>query len=1599
MLENCYLKSRVMVMAMIGTLWVSAPVWGDDTEIFFGNFDGGGVQPNVLFVMDTSGSMRGRPNASNPTPKIQIVQEALRQLANEMTGVNVGLMRFSNPGGPVLYAVTDIDAEISNFGTGAQTVISRPAGVSDDATEVLDTGEVTLTRPTGAAGGGALVVAENFRVEKDDDDTYGNTGTLNQPYQNYLYLYGVNTMLGVRFGEAEIPIGARVTRANVSLTAHPWDSNNVGSLDVVIAGDPPPAADFDSPGADGPGERAQTANTQVWTMNTPSGALPTSGTVLTSPDISPIIQEIIDSPDWLAGGFNENDIALLMTQLPSSDTNARRLFESYDLQPGSTTLSVEYIPSGTSSTTFSFASGVRFPAVNVPRNATITSATLELMPRNTLSGPQVLEIGLEASSSPAQFSDTTGSLAARLGAVSSQSFPVAGWTAGSGVSIDVTSMVAARTGQSGWCGGRDLSFLLSAPGDLMEWVSYDGLSGETPVLRVTYDADSIVPGNTCIEGQQSARVARSADDVVAFNPAASSYRTNQARMRIRNDDWGAFRFDGFQMPADAVVSSAHLYLTAYGSTTNSGVMNISVESTADSEPLNISGGPGGRTWSGSVPWSIGGSNSWVDRREYRSPDISGLINTALSSGFVAGNAITLRVDRASGTTRNISSFDRNPIYAPRLEVTFQSAGNDAFNTARTEFVTAVDSLSAEGFTPIQDTMFEAYQYYAGNPVTWGKFRGGHDPAGNRINVANEGVDAEPFWYTRVSVQESVTPESWGGVVRPAGCTDSNLSSTSCDDPNGSGQPEGEYLAGNPIYRTPINNQCQFESHIVFLTDGAANEPHSESLIQSEIGVGSCPSSSNRSQACVVELAEYMANNDMNPLLEGDQRVVTHMVGFDFDEAWLENIAAAGDGVYATADSLDGLVEEFRAIIAEVLKTDTSFVAPVAAINQFNRLTNLDSVYFAVFKPDAVPAWAGNLKRYRLGQSGDRTNVLLDANDNPALDPNTGFFSGSAQSYWSSGVDGTEVTAGGAGEQVPGYASRNVFTDTGTTGTLTASSNAVVSGNSNLTAAMLGVASADREGLINWIRGMDTEDEDGDGTTSEDRYALNDPLHSRPVAITYGLTSDFDGDGQPDPDVTIFFGTNAGNLHAINANTGEEIFTYIPQELLELQADIRANDGSTAHYYGLDGSASVWTINQGSNAISTAEGDRVILYIGQRRGGRNFYAIDVTDRNSPRLLWKIQGGTGDYADLGETWPRAIPGRLRVSGTERDVLYLSGGYDPINDNETTRSTTPDSMGNAIYIVDALTGAKIWSVGSGSGHELVQSAMTHAIPATVSAYDVNSDGLDDGMFVGDVGGQVWRFDFNQGAAPATLVTGGVIARLGAGGEMLASQNRRFYHSPDVALVEVNGAMKLAVTIGSGSRPSPLSTAVEDRFYAIFQDAVFGPPSAYVPIFDGDDTSTPATETSGFYDATDNLIQTGTVAEVAAERLLLANAAGWQIRFERAGEKVLSTPLSARDSVLFATYEPVNDPDSCTPKAGTSRAYVVSLTDATAALDLIGDVTPTPPSPTAERYTDLSTSSIVDEPVIICTEDGCDVFVGPEQFELPIGEQINRTYWRQDQ
>jgi hypothetical protein len=202
-------------------------------------------------------------------------------------------------------------------------------------------------------------------------------------------------------------------------------------------------------------------------------------------------------------------------------------------------------------------------------------------------------------------------------------------------------------------------------------------------------------------------------------------------------------------------------------------------------------------------------------------------------------------------------------------------------------------------------------------------------------------------------------------------------------------------------------------------------------------------------------------------------------------------------------------------------------------------------------------------------------------------------------------------------------------------------------------------------------------------------------------------------------------------------------------------------------------------------------------------------------------------------------------------------------------------------------------------------------------------------------------------------------------------------------VALVIKNGEQKLAVTIGSGFQAGPLSVGTADRFYMLLQDEVYTIPETYVAITHDE-----------LYDASDNDVGEGVDGAVE----LLDAAQGYYFNTPNDGEKILSTPLIFNNAVTFTTYEPnpTQQTSRCIPAAGVTRVYQIALLDAAP----INDWDDVEGLTEADRGAELKTTSIIDEPVIICTGAGCDMYVGPEQppSELLTEDRVYKTFWRKD-
>jgi type IV pilus assembly protein PilY1 len=291
-----------------------------------------------------------------------------------------------------------------------------------------------------------------------------------------------------------------------------------------------------------------------------------------------------------------------------------------------------------------------------------------------------------------------------------------------------------------------------------------------------------------------------------------------------------------------------------------------------------------------------------------------------------------------------------------------------------------------------------------------------------------------------------------------------------------------------------------------------------------------------------------------------------------------------------------------------------------------------------------------------------------------------------------------------------------------------------------------------------------------------------------------------------------------------------------------------------------------------------------------------------------------------------------------------------------------------------------------------------MTRAIPSAIRVLDMSGNGFADRMYAADLGGQVWRFDITSGQNPASLVTGGVIARLGAEGQSNPglADTRRFYSTPDISMFMDNELDKrfLSISLGSGYRAHPLDKSANDRFYSLRDPDVFAKLSQtgydnYPIAYDAD-----LVEVSGMVGTT----------LTSADR-------GWKFTLP-SSEKVLAESRTFDDNVYFVTFEPdVASADPCQAGLSVNRLYRVKIKNGDPVTYKSSETFPTDPAEIdAERVTQLEQGGIAVRPIFLfpspvdpnCTGEECSPppigCVGVECFDPGFANNPVRTLWTQD-
>jgi len=296
------------------------------------------------------------------------------------------------------------------------------------------------------------------------------------------------------------------------------------------------------------------------------------------------------------------------------------------------------------------------------------------------------------------------------------------------------------------------------------------------------------------------------------------------------------------------------------------------------------------------------------------------------------------------------------------------------------------------------------------------------------------------------------------------------------------------------------------------------------------------------------------------------------------------------------------------------------------------------------------------------------------------------------------------------------------------------------------------AAAPGANLVNFVRGQrgleDFVPNDLTKLYRTRKHVLGDIVNSQPVYVRDPFF-DYTDAGYDTFKTTnagrvplVFAAANDGMLHAFYAGTsvtdpqgGEEAWGFIPRAVLPRLHRIADSNWSKLHEYNVDATPSV------GDVYDTASSSwRTVLVAGLNKGGRAYYALDITDPANPVAMWEFAASTACFGptnkfsdcDLGYSYGNPVISKLEDG---RWVVFVTSGYNNVS---------PGDGKGYLYVLDVMTGEILYKIGTGAGDTTTPSGLAK-IRNWVSG-NAAQNNTTARVYGTDLLGNVWRFDVND-------------------------------------------------------------------------------------------------------------------------------------------------------------------------------------------------------------------------------------------------------------
>ena len=216
--------------------------------------------------------------------------------------------------------------------------------------------------------------------------------------------------------------------------------------------------------------------------------------------------------------------------------------------------------------------------------------------------------------------------------------------------------------------------------------------------------------------------------------------------------------------------------------------------------------------------------------------------------------------------------------------------------------------------------------------------------------------------------------------------------------------------------------------------------------------------------------------------------------------------------------------------------------------------------------------------------------------------------------------------------------------------------------------------------------------------------------------------------------TLFVGANDGMLHALDAKTGDELFAFMPNEVMQKIPTISSPkygcDDSTClpHEYLVDGKSNVTDVyfnNKWHNVLIGTLG----------LGGKGIYALDVSDPaqfSAQDVLWEISAKQSPNNEA------AFIQHMGLSIPEPVVVKMQNGQWAAIVANGYESQYHQAV---LFIIDIETGRLIKTISTWVGSTTEKNGLS-----SPTAVDKDGDFIADVIYAGDLQGNLWSFDVSS-------------------------------------------------------------------------------------------------------------------------------------------------------------------------------------------------------------------------------------------------------------